>query len=305
MAREFAKIKSAIWQDDDFRQLPPSAQHLYFVILTDPDLSYCGVGDWRPRRMLPKSAGWSIDDLHAAGAALTERRLLIVDEDTEEVLVRSFLRHDGVMQHNKLCVSAALAFASVASNTLRGVIVHELRRLREEFPEWPTWERQQVQEVLKRNAIDPASATPLAPGVGAGVAPGVAPGVGANAEERLGVPYNSNSNSTITTATETSSLKAPAAADAPKRGTRIPEDFAITDEMREWAAEHLPGLDVDALLGEFVDYWRGVSGSKGVKLDWVATWRNGMRKRWEWVQERGGATSAVTRKRSIEELMNR
>src|SRR5690606_26590600 len=127
----------------------------------------------------------------------------------------------------------------------------------------------QVQEVLKRNAIDPASATPLAPGVGAAVAPGVgagvAPGVGANAEERLGVPYNSNSNSTITTATETSSLKAPAAADAPKRGTRIPENFAITDEMREWAAEHLPGLDVDALLGEFVDYWRGVSGSKGGK----------------------------------------
>lgn len=247
MAREFAKIKSAIWQDDDFRQLPPSAQHLYFVILTDPDLSYCGVGDWRPRRMLPKSAGWSIDDLHAAGAALTERRLLIVDEGTEEVLVRSFLRHDGVMQHNKLCVSAALAFASVASNTLRGVIVHELRRLREEFPEWPTWERQQVQEVLKRNAIDPASATPLAPGVGAGVAPGVAPGAGANAEERLGVPYNSNSNSNRATATEgaanAETLTQKPLDEEGKRATRLPASWQPTADHRKRARE--TGVDLE------------------------------------------------------------
>src|SRR5699024_10157272 len=162
MAREFAKVKSAIWQDDDFRSLPPLAQHLYFVILTDPELSYCGVADWRPRRMTPKSGGWTLDDIQTAGATLTEHRLLIVDEDTEEVLVRSFLRHDGVMQHNKLCVSAATAFSAVASNTLRGVIVHELQRLQAEFPEWPSWERQQVQEVLKRNSVDPAAATPLA-----------------------------------------------------------------------------------------------------------------------------------------------
>jgi len=45
MAREFAKIKASIWQDDDFRALPVEAQHLYFVVLTDPDLSYCGVAD--------------------------------------------------------------------------------------------------------------------------------------------------------------------------------------------------------------------------------------------------------------------
>ena len=163
MAREFAKIKSAIWQDDDFRGLPPLAQHLYFVILTDPELSYCGIADWRPRRMLPKSQGWTLDELYGAAEILAQELLLIVDEDTEEVLVRSFLRHDGVMQHNKLCVSAMRSFAAVASNTLRGVIVHELNRLKEENPDWPSWDRQPVIEVLKRNALAPELAPNLAP----------------------------------------------------------------------------------------------------------------------------------------------
>lgn len=62
------------------------------------------------------------------------------------------------------------------------------------------------------------------------------------------------------------------------RGTRIPSDFAITDRMREWAAKEVPLVDVDRKLAEFVDYWVGVAGAKGVKADWESTWRNGMRK---------------------------
>jgi len=65
---------------------------------------------------------------------------------------------------------------------------------------------------------------------------------------------------------------------APKRGVRVPIPFAVTDEMRRWAFEHFPWLDVDAATVEFVDYWRAVPGAKGVKLDWAATWRNSVRK---------------------------
>lgn len=201
MAREFAKVKSGIWQDDDFRELPREAQHLYFVILTDPELSYCGVTDWRPRRIVPKATNWTLADVQDAGTILSERLLIVVDEDTEEVLVRSFLRHDGVMQHNKLCISAMTAFSAVASNDLRGVIVHELNRLAKEFPEWPSWERDQVREVLKRRTLDPELVPRLAPGVAPGLGPGPAPEPAANASRPQPVPYNSNGNSTITTAT--------------------------------------------------------------------------------------------------------
>jgi len=62
------------------------------------------------------------------------------------------------------------------------------------------------------------------------------------------------------------------------RGTRIHESFTISDDMRVWAKEHASLVDIDAKLPEFIDYWRGVPGSKGVKLDWKGTWRNSMRK---------------------------
>jgi len=61
------------------------------------------------------------------------------------------------------------------------------------------------------------------------------------------------------------------------RGTRLPEDFPITDALASWAREHAPmtgPMDHDA----FCDYWRGVPGAKGRKVDWDATWRNWMRK---------------------------
>lgn len=279
MAREFAKIKAAIWQDDDFRTLPPSAQHLYFVVLTDPELSYCGVADWRPKRMLPKSAGWDLGDLRNAGAILTEHRLLVVDEETEEVLVRSFLRHDGVMQHNKLCVSAAMAHAAVASNTLRGVVVHELLRLRDEFPDWPSWERQQVQEVLKRNAVDPAVVPPLAPGV--------APGVGANASKRLGVPYNSNSNSNIATATE-GPANAGSQPEKAKRATRLPASWSPTDEHQLRARED--GVDITREVMKF----RTHAEDKGrTSKSWNAAFTQWLIKAAEYAQRDGGRPRKV------------
>jgi hypothetical protein len=83
--------------------------------------------------------------------------------------------------------------------------------------------------------------------------------------------------------------------DEPKRkaspkGTRLPEGFAVSDEMREWAREHAPtcGMrDHEA----FVDYWLSAPGAKGRKLDWVRTWRNWMRREHDRRAGRPGAGS--------------
>jgi hypothetical protein len=65
------------------------------------------------------------------------------------------------------------------------------------------------------------------------------------------------------------------------RGTRVPSDFTISDDMRAWAATEVPHVDLDKKLAEWADFWRGVPGKGGVKIDWVATWKNGMRKQEE------------------------
>jgi len=62
------------------------------------------------------------------------------------------------------------------------------------------------------------------------------------------------------------------------RGTRIPPDFSIDDEDREFAASlEIPPDVVEAETPQFMDYWSSVAGAKGVKLNWKATWRNRMR----------------------------
>lgn len=60
-------------------------------------------------------------------------------------------------------------------------------------------------------------------------------------------------------------------------GTRIPEDFAATEEMIMWARENTP-LVGGKETAAFVDYWRSQPGQRGRKVDWIATWRNWMRR---------------------------
>lgn len=62
-----------------------------------------------------------------------------------------------------------------------------------------------------------------------------------------------------------------------KRGTRIPDPFLLNREMREWAATETPQVDVDLATRMFVDHWRSATRN-ATKLDWLAAWRNWLRK---------------------------
>jgi Helix-turn-helix domain len=69
---------------------------------------------------------------------------------------------------------------------------------------------------------------------------------------------------------------------AKTRGSRIADDFAVTAEMAEWARREVPGL-IAAGLGrketdKFIDHWHQASGANARKVDWVAAWRNWMRR---------------------------
>lgn len=63
--------------------------------------------------------------------------------------------------------------------------------------------------------------------------------------------------------------------DAAKKATRIPEDFLPLEEHYELAKEL--GVNCEMEFQSFRDYYLGISGQKGVKLDWPATFRNWLR----------------------------
>lgn len=58
----------------------------------------------------------------------------------------------------------------------------------------------------------------------------------------------------------------------------LPADFEITPEMLAWARSEAPGVLLSAETAKFRDYWVAQGGQRGRKTDWVATWRNWMRK---------------------------
>lgn len=60
-----------------------------------------------------------------------------------------------------------------------------------------------------------------------------------------------------------------------KRGSRLPDDFIVTVAMAQWARREAPNIVVTRETERFCDYWRGCGKTK---QDWVATWRNWMRK---------------------------
>jgi hypothetical protein len=58
------------------------------------------------------------------------------------------------------------------------------------------------------------------------------------------------------------------------RVSSAPEIFPITEAMRAWAQEHVPGVNVERETTQFLDHHR----AKGnVFKDWRAAWRTWMR----------------------------
>jgi hypothetical protein len=162
MAREYAPIRLSIWDDDDFRRLSGDAKLLYFVLLTHPSLTHCGVADWRPKRLATLiGPDWTAERVEQAAAHLQAELYVLVDESTEEVLVRSFIRHDGLMKQPNMAVAMVNARAAVASATIRGVIVHEVRRLAADQPDLTSWgakaSKDLLAELMARDAVDPST----------------------------------------------------------------------------------------------------------------------------------------------------
>ena len=68
------------------------------------------------------------------------------------------------------------------------------------------------------------------------------------------------------------------ASKAVSRGTRLDKSAALSSEDRKFAQDHgVSDERIDRVWAEFIDYWIGIPGSRGTKLDWSATWRNRVR----------------------------
>ena len=281
MARTEARIFTSIWKDEDFLALPPSAQRLYMFLLSQPELTYCGTLPLRERRWASKAAGLTLADIERdlkelEGSANpsanphSRQPFVIADPDTGELFIRSLLRRDNAWKQPNLLKQAMDSADEIESPRIRGALLCEVQRLPvEESPS------SQVKTLVARFQNDLAQGR-LHPSAYPADNPSPVPSDDPSgdpsdkARARACIPLTPISSA------PTTSVAAPPARDR-KLGTRLPDDFTVTAEMKTWFAEHCRHVNGQREHDKFCDYWRAKPGKDGRKLDWVMTWRNWMR----------------------------
>jgi hypothetical protein len=129
VAGSYAKIYAKIWADPDFRSLSWDEQWLFFVLISQPELNFAGVVTTTERRLTGCAKGFSVEDLRTALAGLHARRYIVHDEEHDEILVRSYVRHDGAWRTPNTLISIVRAADGVRSLMIRATLAEELSRL--------------------------------------------------------------------------------------------------------------------------------------------------------------------------------
>lgn len=233
MAREHANIRLDMWGDDDWRSLTRDAQWLYKLLLTHPDTNRAGVSDWRPGRLARMANGTTPDDIRAMGAELEAKFFVVIDADTEEVLIRSYVKYDGVLKQPNLTVTMAKDWAAVASARLRAVVAFEVQRLRDARPDLPGWRSERHLETLLSARSLNIKADPSVDPSGD---PSVDPSGKGDADPSVEGAPTSTSTYTYTNASHSEEAKI--------KSHRLPKDWAPTASHFQLAKQR--GVDVAA-----------------------------------------------------------
>ena len=139
MARDHARLIVAIQDDPDWCDLTSSEQSTYVALLTNRDLSYCGVCPLIPERFVGTAKDRTARTFARDLARLEVPRFVVVDRETAEILVRTYVRHDGILKQRNITKSMIAAKRKVRSGVIVAAIDDELVRLYRDDPEAKGW----------------------------------------------------------------------------------------------------------------------------------------------------------------------
>lgn len=138
MARH-TRVYASIWDDPDFLALKAAEQHVYFLLMSNKGLSRCGVITYIPSRFEHLAKDMTVRRFTTAVQGLKEARFVVLDERTQELLVRTHVRHDGVLDRANMGKACGTAFEAVVSDDIRRAIGDELARLMKDEPDLAGW----------------------------------------------------------------------------------------------------------------------------------------------------------------------
>ena len=139
MPSRYGRTPLLVWDEDDYTDLTPAAQHLDYVMRHDPTLTPCGRVDWRPARIAAKARGWTVAAIEEAAEELESRGFAAFDTATEEAIARRHIRWDEPLRNPKMAIALHKAYGAVASKKLRAAVVSEVRINRKMHPDFSSW----------------------------------------------------------------------------------------------------------------------------------------------------------------------
>jgi hypothetical protein len=299
MARGHGRILTSIWDDADFLALDERAQRLYLFLISQPNLNHAGLLDLTLKRWSRKARGLTSAELEKLLQDLEEARFIVMDEDTEELLIRSFVRNDGVWKQPKVMGAMVSGALEISSWRLRRALLAEVDRIPlHELSDEPGARglsiRQQVADHVK-TLRDSFGTPPPDPSRGGSGAPSATPSGTPSDTPAEGRPEASTrGRAPASRAHSPAPAPAPAPYPSPEReaagvvelarpadtsGPRpdgrpslheLPETFALNDGMRVWAHQTFPRVDVDHETQKFIWHWRS-EGTR--KRNWYEAWK--------------------------------
>jgi hypothetical protein len=128
MARSHVRLQLGLWRKPGHTEVSKDARLLYVTILGDEALNQAGVVVLRPS-VWAEDAAMTETEIDAALHELESRKFVVIDDRSCELLVRTFIRNDGVFSQPNVLRNALAVALQVRSPQLRKVLACELRKL--------------------------------------------------------------------------------------------------------------------------------------------------------------------------------
>lgn len=130
MSRAYAQTATSIWRpESDFNDLTDTEQRVYWLLKSQEDISAAGVLTLAVERWAGNARNTTPESIRLDLKGLADARFIVIDEKTQEVLVRTFVKWDrgyGNQKRRPVIVRAAL---EVRSPILRSVLAEELTKV--------------------------------------------------------------------------------------------------------------------------------------------------------------------------------
>ncbi|RSS59846.1 hypothetical protein [Streptomyces sp. WAC01280] len=313
MARGHGRILTSIWEDADFLALGEREQRLYLFLISQPNLNHAGLLDLTLRRWSRKARGLTSVELEKLLQALEGARFIVMDEDTEELLIRSFVRNDGVWKQPKVMGAMVSGALEISSKHLQRALLEEMNRIPlDELSSEPTKYRgedgpsiraqitthiQALRKAFGDLTPDPSGRGSVTPSGTPSATPSDTPSQG---DTEGGPKASTRGRAGASRAHSPAPAPTPTPAPAPEEEggglanqsnllavtdeaarpdglAPIDADgFCLTDGMRRWA--HRDGyadlVDIDHATAQFVSYYRSTGARR---KSWPDAWQKWIR----------------------------